>query len=175
MNIDILRVGPLQANCYLVYKDKKCLIIDPGADENFIVSRIRKLELDVVAILITHNHNDHNGCAKDLSVIYGVDIYDFNNLFEQKHFIDPFKFEVIYTPGHTSDSVCYYFYDYGVMFTGDFLFKESIGRTDLPTGDYEEMLVSLKKIREYDDDIKIYPGHGDISSFGYEKENNEYL
>lgn len=175
MNIDILKVGPLQANCYLIYKDNKCLIIDPGADENFIVGRIRKLELDVRAILITHNHNDHNGCSEALSIIYGVPIYDYNNLFEQKHFIDPFNFEVIYTPGHTSDSICYYFYDYGVMFTGDFLFKEDIGRTDLPTGSYENMLESINKIKKYDDDIKIYPGHDDISCLGHEKEYNSYL
>lgn len=175
MNIDVLKVGELQANCYLVYKDNKGLIIDPGSDENFIVSRIKKLSLDIKAILITHNHSDHNGCAKSLSVIYGVPIYDYNNLFEQKHFIDPFNFEVIYTPGHTDDSISFYFYDYNVMFTGDFLFKGSIGRTDLPTGDYKDMLESINKIKKYPNEIKIYPGHGDMTNLEEEKEHNEYL
>ena len=175
MNIDILKVGPLQANCYLVYKDNKCLIIDPGSDENFIVGRIRKLNLEVEAILLTHNHPDHNGYAKSISTIYAVPIYDFNNLFEQKHYIDPFNFEVIYTLGHTSDSITYYFYDYGVMFTGDFLFKESIGRTDLKTGNVNDMLESIDKIKEYDPSIKIYPGHGDTTTLEYELENNSYL
>ena len=96
-------------------------------------------------------------------------------MFEQKHYIDPFNFEVIYTPGHTSDSITYYFYDYGVMFTGDFLFKESIGRKDLETGNVNDMLESIDKIKEYDPSIKIYPGHGDTTTLEYELENNSYL
>ena len=175
MNIDILRVGPLQANCSLIYKDKKCLIIDPGDDENFIVSRIRKLDLEVLAILITHNHHDHNGCAKSLSIIYNIPVYDYNNLFEKKHNIGPFNFEVIYTKGHTSDSITYYFYEYGVMFTGDFLFKEEIGRTDLLTGSYEEMLESINNIKEYNKDIKIYPGHDEITTLEHEIKHNKYF
>lgn len=175
MNIEILKVGELETNCYLIHKDGKCLIIDPGADENFIVSRIRKQNLEVKAILITHNHEDHNGCAKKLSSMYAVDIYDYNNLFEQEHFIDPFNFYVIYTKGHTDDSISYFFYDYNVMFTGDFLFKESIGRTDFINSSYEDMLESLNKIKLYADDIKIYPGHGDETTFRHEKKYNEYL
>lgn len=175
MNIEVLKVGELETNCYLLHKDNSCLIIDPGDDENFIVSRIRNQQLEVKAILLTHNHEDHNGCAKKLSTMYAVEIYDYNNLFEQKHFIDPFNFEVIYTKGHTYDSVCYFFYEYGVMFTGDFLFRESIGRTDFPTSSYEEMLDSINKIKLYDDEIKIYPGHGDLTTLKHEKNHNEYL
>lgn len=173
MNIDILKVGKLRTNCYIVYLEKKCLIIDPGDDENFIVSRVKELGLDVLAILITHNHEDHNKCAKSIANIYGVKIFDYNNLFEQEHFIDPFKFRVIYTPGHTEDSICFYFSAYEVMFTGDFIFKDGVGRTDLPTGNYKELIQSLKKIDEYPDSVKIYPGHGDKTILGDERENNE--
>jgi len=175
MNIDILKVGPLQANCYIVYQDKKCLVIDPGDDENFIVSRIKRLELEPVAILITHNHFDHNKVAKPLSSIYNVPIYDFNNLFEQEHFLDPFRFKVIYTPGHSKDSICFYFTEYKIMFTGDFLFHEDIGRVDLPGGDTDEMMSSIRKITEYDDDIQIFPGHDKKTTLKHEKENNPYF
>ena len=79
------------------------------------------------------------------------------------------------TKGHTTDSVTYYFYLDNIMFTGDFIFKETIGRTDLETGNMNEMKISLEKIKSYDDSIIIYPGHGDITNLGYEKENNIWL
>ena len=104
-----------------------------------------------------------------------LDSFDKDNLKEGKFDIDAFHFEVIYTPGHTSDSVTYYFKDDKVMFTGDFVFKDSIGRCDLPTGDFRVMLNSIEKIKKYDDDIVIYPGHGEKSTLGYEKTNNEYF
>jgi len=175
MNVDILKVGSLQANCYIVHKDGKCLIIDPGADENFIVSRIRRMELVPVAILITHHHSDHDKVAKPLSSIYNIPIYDFHNLFEQAHFIDPFRFKVIYTPGHTDDSITLYFHEYDIMFTGDFLFHENVGRTDFPTGDYKQMVESINKIKEYDDKIQIFPGHDEKTTLGHEKEYNKYF
>lgn len=175
MNIDILTVGALQTNCYIVSKDNKCLIIDPGAEENFIVSKILEDNFTPVGIIITHNHNDHTGAADALKKMYGIEIYDYESLFEQKHFLDPFKFQVIYTKGHTNDSITIYFYEYGCMFTGDFLFKEDIGRTDLDGGSPKDMLESIKKIKQYEDDIKIYPGHGESTTIEHEKKHNEYL
>ncbi len=175
MNIDILTVGKLETNCYLISKNDKCLIIDPGDDENFIVSRILENNLTPVGIIITHNHSDHIGALKSLKEMYNIEAYDFNSLFEQKHFLDPFKFKVIYTPGHSEDSITIYFYEYGCMFTGDFIFKDDIGRTDLDGGSPKDMILSLKKIIEYDDDIKIYPGHGEPTTLGYEKKHNNYF
>ena len=175
MNIDILKVGVLKTNCYIVYDEGKCLIIDPGDEENFIVSRIKRLNLTPVAILITHNHPDHNGVAKPLSSIYNIPIYDYHNLFEQMHYVEPFKFKVIYTPGHTEDSLCIYFDEYKIMFTGDFIFHEDIGRTDLAFGDHKKMLKSIEKIKEYDDEIVIFPGHDKKTTLGHEKEHNPYF
>ena len=77
--------------------------------------------------------------------------------------IDDFNCEIIYTPGHKEDSISIYFKEQNIMFTGDFIFKSAIGRTDLPGGDYNEMLKSLTKLKKYDKNIKIYPGHGDIT------------
>ena len=176
MNIDIIKVGELKTNCYLVYfENKKCLIIDPGDFENSIVARIRKIELEPVGVITTHNHIDHTGCALSIANIYGVKVYDYDNMFEGINSIDDFTFEVIYTPGHEEKSICIYFKDYKVMFTGDFIFKDNIGRCDLPTGSFKDMLLSIEKIKEYDDDITLYPGHGELTNLGYEKENNMYF
>ena len=116
MNIDILKVGYLETNCYILTKNNKSLIIDPGADENFIVSRIKKLNTTPIAILLTHHHEDHTGCVKPLSSMYGIKVYDYNNLFEGNHQIEDFSFEVIYTKGHSATSVTYYFPKEKVMF-----------------------------------------------------------
>lgn len=175
MNIEILTVGPLKTNCYLVYKDSECLIIDPGAEENNIIKTIEDLELKPLAIFLTHDHFDHNIYAKSLSELYDVEIYDYKNLFEDTHHIGPFNFEVIYTPGHSSSSITFYFRNYNIMFVGDFIFKDNIGRVDLPTGNYQEMIESINKIKKYDDDIVLYPGHGDSTTLGHEKKHNYYF
>lgn len=78
------------------------------------------------------------------------------------------------TPGHTSDSVSYYFPEDKVLFAGDFLFLNSIGRTDLPTGNDMEMQKSLELISKYPDDIVVYPGHGEVTILGHEKSNFKY-
>lgn len=175
MNVDILKVGELETNCYLVYKNNKCLIIDPGDEENFIASQIKDKNLEVLAILVTHDHEDHNKLAKSLSTIYAVPVYDYNNLFEGSHFIDEFNFDVIYTKGHTDSSITFYFKDYDIMFVGDFIFYEGVGRTDLPTGSYTDLLESIRKIKQYDSNITIYPGHGRITSLEHEIKYNKYF
>ena len=81
----------------------------------------------------------------------------------------------IHTPGHSEGSVIYVLRNYNRIFSGDTLFKESIGRTDLPTSNKQEMLESLKLFRAFKDDCKVYPGHGDSTTIGSEKLNNRYL
>lgn len=173
MNIQTVVVGSLDTNCYLIIKENNCLIVDPGADFKKIVKAIDGLQ--VVGILITHHHPDHIGVMNDLKNAYQVPVYSKNNLMEKEYEIDNFKFEVIYTLGHTNDSITFYFKEEKVMFVGDFLFKGSIGRYDLPTANYEDMVNSLNKIMEYNDDIIIYSGHGPSTNLGYEKKYNPYL
>ena len=173
LEIRRIEVGDLACNCYVILKNDKALVIDPGDDYDLIKKEL--LGKDVLGILITHHHFDHVGALNALLNEYKVDVFDKDNLKEGKFDIDEFHFEVIYTSGHTSDSVTYYFKDDKVMFTGDFVFKDSIGRCDLPTGDFRVMLNSIEKIKRYDDDIVIYPGHGEKSTLGYEKTNNEYF
>lgn len=172
MNIKRIVVGPLQENCYILEKEDMCIIIDPGDEADKIIENI---SYSPVAILITHNHFDHVGALPQLKEKYNVPVYNYNNLKEGELSTGNFKLNVIYTPGHTSDSVTFYFNEDKIMFTGDFLFKGTIGRTDLSTGNFKEMQKSIRKILAYNDIIKVYPGHGGYSTLGLEKKNNEYL
>lgn len=173
MNVDVVKVGYLKTNCYVLTIDNNVLVIDPGDEFNNIKNVIGNKK--VLKILLTHHHFDHVGALDELQKEYNVDILDSTNLEEKEYKVGKFVFDVIFTKGHTTDSITFYFKDDKMMFVGDFMFKESIGRCDLPTGDVCDMKNSLKKISKYNDDIIIYPGHGDSSVLGYEKENNEFL
>ena len=130
---------------------------------------------EVIGIIITHNHFDHVGAVDELSYEYKVKIYDKNNMSEGENKIDKFKFNVIYTPGHKEDSITIYFKEDKCMFCGDFIFRNSIGRCDLPGGNISEMIKSIERIKKYDSDIVIYPGHGVDTTIGYEINNNMYF
>lgn len=173
MQIRIIKVGSLQTNCYILVKDGNCIVIDPGDQFYSIEHQIGDNKL--VAILITHRHPDHIGALDKFEKEYHVPVYDRSNLEEKKYEMFGFNFEVIYTPGHTSDSISFYFYEYNFMFPGDFIFKGTIGRTDMPTGSNEEMMNSIRKISEYSDRIRIYPGHGDMTNLGEEKDKNPFF
>jgi glyoxylase-like metal-dependent hydrolase (beta-lactamase superfamily II) len=87
-----------------------------------------------------------------------------------------FTIKVIHTPGHTAGGVCYYFPGHGILISGDTLFLESIGRTDLPTGNSKQLVASINdKLMILEDQVKVYPGHGDPTTIGYERDNNIYL
>lgn len=170
MNIKILKVGDLECNCYILEKDNNVILIDPGDDSKLILKEINNKKL--ICILITHNHFDHIGALNDILNKYNVKVYDKNILEEKEYNISIFKFKVIFNPGHTSDSVSYLFNN--KLFCGDFIFKNSIGRCDLPTGNYNQMLNSINKIKKYKD-LTIYPGHGDITTLEEEKKYNYYF
>lgn len=172
MIIDFLKVGYLHTNCYFLIKNNNLLLIDPGDDFNKISDKIDRYNL--IGIIITHHHYDHVGALNELLKKYNVKVYDINNLDEGINKINDFEFEVIYTKGHTNDSITLYFKDHNAMFTGDFLFKDTIGRTDLPTGNYNEMIDSIEKIKKYSN-TAIYPGHGEFTTLEYEKINNNFF
>lgn len=173
MKIEKVVVGDLLENCYIVSKDDYCLVIDPGDEFDKIDKVIGNKK--VLAVLITHHHFDHVGALDDIVNKYNVSVLDFNSLEEKEYIVGPFTFHVIYNPGHTKDSVSYYFKDEKVIYVGDFIFKNSIGRCDLAGGNFFEMENSLDKIKKYPDDIIIYPGHGDSTTLGYEKKNNSFF
>lgn len=173
MEIINVKVGMLETNCYILKKNNETIVIDPGDDFLLINNYLKNTKL--IGVIITHNHFDHVGAIKELQKEYNFTVYNKSNLNEGQHKIGNFAFEVIYTEGHTDDSISIYFCQESVMFTGDFIFKNTIGRCNLPTGDYNEMLNSIQKIKKYNDDITIYPGHGEITKLGLEKKFNEYF
>lgn len=172
MKIKRLVVGRLETNCYILEKDNELLIVDPGDDYEVIEKEIKDKIL--IGILITHHHFDHVGALQKLIDKYDVNVYDYKILDNQKIKVGNFEFVVIHTPGHTSDSVTFDFINYNIMFTGDFIFNGTIGRTDLDTGDMNIMKMSIERIKKHNNS-KIYPGHGDSTTLEDEKKYNIYF
>ena len=203
MNIEMITTGSFYTNSYIISNDEKeCVIVDPGLNYGKAAELIKN-KYTPIGILITHGHMDHiDGIKyfKDLPIyIYkeekrllinpDFNLYDmigstipFNiddlkiNYVSDNDIIkiSNFEFEVIYTPGHTIGSCCYKIDN--DLFTGDTLFNMSCGRCDFPTGDMELMNESLNKLMNlFNDDIKCYPGHNDITTIGYERLNNPFL
>lgn len=166
MKINRLILPPLDNNCYILKLDDECIIIDPASNYNEIIKEVS--DKKIVGIIVTHYHFDHIGALNSFDESL---IYDINNLKEGVNTIGKFTFEVIYTPGHKEDCITIYFKDEEVMFTGDFLFKNGVGRTDLSGGNVTDMVNSLNKIKNYNNNIKIYPGHGDYTYLKNEKHN----
>lgn len=160
MNIKTLIVGPLKTNCYIIEKNEKCIIIDPGDEPNTIKNALK--DKKVIGCLVTHFHQDHIEALEEVLSFYDIEV--------NKEKYEGFSFETIETPGHTFDSKTFYFPEEKVMFCGDFIFASSIGRTDLGGND-KDMIASLEKIKKYPDDIILYPGHGSQTTLGTEKKH----
>ncbi len=186
-------------NCYILNYQGECFLIDPGEYNKLIEDEIKKYNYK--GILLTHGHLDHiDAIDKYIGPIY-IHANDYDNLFDlslsgykffnlKKNFNseklniikiydnDKIKLgdsfiNVIHTPGHTKGSVCYLFKD--MLFTGDTLFKNSVGRTDLPGGNMNLLRKSVIKIIDNNKDyIKIYPGHDEFTNIKQEKNNNFY-
>ena len=173
MKVDFIVVGDLGENCYLLEKNGCYLLVDPGEDLDRILKFIS--HKNILGILVTHCHFDHVASLKYLVSHFSYPVYCYDNLEEGAKKIGPFNMEVIFTPGHTKDSVSYYFRDEKIMITGDFLFCGTVGRCDLEGGSFNEMMKSIHKISKYDDDIVIYSGHGRKTTLGNEKKYNPYF
>ena len=158
MEIKKIEVGYLDTNCYILKIDEECVIIDPGDEFKKIKKEVG--ESKVVGVLVTHFHQDHIEALEEVLSYYETSL---NKVDSKK-----FEFEVIETPGHTNDSRTFYFKKINTMFTGDFIFNHSIGRTDLGGSD-KDMKASLEMIKKYPDKTIIYPGHGPSTILGEEK------
>ena len=194
-------VGAFEVNCYLVPSpDKETLyIIDPGGDAQDIIAAASAFSCQKAVILLTHCHADHIGAvgevAKKLNIteLY-IDPADSAMYASPANCFPPYlpaaenlltpsewppqtpDFEILHTPGHTPGGVCYYFREYNALFTGDTLFRASVGRTDFPGGNTATLMESISgRLMTLPDSLEIYPGHGYPSTIGFEKQNNPYL
>lgn len=175
---------------------KDAFIVDPGGNGELIEAEVKALDADIKYILLTHGHFDHVGAVEYIADRFNVpfyiskedeewiskDNYVFGNLRKADGYLsegDSLKIankdvKVISTPGHTPGGLC--FLVGKDLFTGDTLFRGSVGRTDFPGGSSEALISSIKKkLVPLEDDIRVYPGHGDPSTIGFEKEINPYL
>lgn len=206
MELSKLVLGVVSTNCYIIknMNTKEAIIIDPGDEAATIKDYVESEGMDIKAILLTHGHFDHIMAVNELVNSYRVSVYasesekrlleDPNvncsadirkpyivyceNLVKEEEILSiaGFKIKVIGTPGHTAGCVCYYFMEQQIMFSGDTIFLESVGRTDLPTGNERVLLQSIKeKLIPLDDKIEVFPGHGPDTTIGYEKRHNMYF
>ena len=204
---EIFPVGPLQCNCSVIGDEssRQAMVIDPGDDIEDVLAILRKHNLQVKQIVITHAHIDHVGGAMKLRAATGAPILLNQNDYALLKMLDvqaawigmadPGKVEidssleqadkvkagsvvadVIHTPGHTEGSICLYFPLEKKLIAGDTLFAGSIGRTDLPGGSFEKIIRSLHdKVLALPDDTVVVPGHGPLTSIGVERESNPFL
>ena len=205
MIIKTLEVGPIMANCYILgcEETKEAVVIDPGDEADRILMTLAQDNLTVKYIINTHGHFDHVGANKELKEATNAEIMihadDEPMLSELSLHAaafglavdnsptaditlsdnDEIKFgnitlKVIHTPGHSEGGVC--LLTDKVLISGDTLFAGSIGRTDLPGGDYDTLISSIKtKLLRLDDDIIVYTGHGPATTIGREKKINPFL
>jgi glyoxylase-like metal-dependent hydrolase (beta-lactamase superfamily II) len=206
MNLKALVLGIVQTNCYIIGNGdtKEAIVIDPADKAEVIEQYLKANDLVCKGILLTHGHFDHILAASQLAADTKVPVYAHEaemvllsdaKLNASSHIrkecelkpevllkdqdtlnLAGFTIKVIHTPGHTIGGVCYYFSGHGVLFSGDTLFREDIGRSDLPTGNSRQLVESiLNKLMILEDQVKVYPGHGEPTTIGYERENNIYI
>ncbi|MDO5015239.1 MAG: MBL fold metallo-hydrolase [Clostridia bacterium] len=198
-----VQLSPLETNCYILCDEESKVgaVIDPGDCNKILTDAIKDMGIEKLEyIILTHGHFDHTYGVSELKKLYPdavvcINKYDEHFILDENSGLFGFKsipfnadrylenddiikigtssLRVMETPGHTRGSVVLYNDDY--MFTGDTLFCKEIGRCDLPTGDYEMMLDSLRKIKKLKNNYVIYPGHGISTSLDSEKLNNRYL
>jgi hydroxyacylglutathione hydrolase len=195
-------LGVMQVNCYIVYNENNdCLIIDPGAQGRKIAQFIEENNLNVRGILLTHGHFDHIGAIDYLYPLFHCPIYTHQETIELLHdsrlnlsehdiplVIDKpitpvqkvmdiagFHIQWLLLEGHCQGSSMIYFPNENLLFSGDVLFKGSIGRYDFLSSSHFLTKQSLKTIQSFDFDARLLPGHGDESTLSQEKQNNPFL
>ena len=199
MEIKRFPLGPVLTNLYVVSENGHGFIVDAVAKSDLVTDYIKDNNIKIDFILQTHTHFDHVLGLEYYKNLYNVDVfassesrdiandkyynlaYDYDdlnvpidNFLTDKEVITDFKIKALKTPGHSLDSISYLIGDH--LFSGDTLFRGSIGRTDFPGGDYETLIGSInEKYRVLDSNTVVYPGHGEKTSLDYEFNNNPFL
>lgn len=206
LKIESYMVSEFSTNCYFIINSetKEMLVVDPGDNAAMLADTIEREQLKPAAILLTHGHLDHAGAAEELAKRFDVKIYAHEaekatledsrvnltalfgmaKVFHADVFVKDeevleligCRIKVLFTPGHTPGGCCYYFPDQRILFSGDTLFCESVGRTDFPGGSSSALIRSIReKLLVLSDDIKVYPGHMSQTSIGTEKMYNPFI
>jgi hydroxyacylglutathione hydrolase len=205
MILEMKAVGPFLENWYLLACENgsEAMVIDPGADVKDIHRILKSRKLHLKYIVNTHGHIDHVAGVQELKELTGApyyihsgDLFLLENLSEQANMfglgtmgipsvdgnlndgdilkVGELEIRVIHTPGHSPGSVSLLCGNN--IFVGDTLFQQSIGRTDLPGGNYKQLIASIKeKLFPLGDELIVYPGHGDLTTIGEEKRFNPFL
>lgn len=206
MRIKKFVIGMIGTNCYVVSNEetKKCFLIDPAVCDPGMMAYIKEEGLELQAILLTHGHFDHIMGIDGVRVEFPVPVYASEkekdvlqdaglNLstaygggytFSKATYVQDgqileiagVKIQVIETPGHTAGGCCYYIAEEAVLFSGDSLFRASVGRTDFPTGSSSQLVRSVReKLLVLPEDTMVYPGHMEESTIEYEKKYNPFV
>ena len=207
VGVESLVVGPLAENCHVLWcmRTNKAVIVDPGYDEARIVKVVRREQLDVEWVLLTHGHVDHVGAvapvARELGVPVAVHEADevmlraapqmafmFGLAMEQvpdpgrllsdgdRIEVGDMTLETIHTPGHTPGSVSFLVRGAGILLSGDTLFYRGVGRTDLPGGSWVDLVHSIRsRLYVLDGDTKVLTGHGPATTIGGERQMNPFV
>ena len=206
VKIGRITLGMYTTNCYFLYREgnSEVVLIDPADSGDYLYEKLTEKGFSVGAILLTHGHFDHIfgvaalkkksgakvyassaeaklledeglNCSESVGRPVRVEVDEFLTDGEELTLCDvPIK--VIHTPGHTAGSICFYVEEAGFLIAGDTLFRESVGRTDLPTGSMKTLVDSIReKLMVLPEDTKVYPGHGLPTDIGFEKENNPFI
>jgi len=197
LDVRMFTVGPVQENCYIVRRkdDPTAVIVDPGDEADQLLTAVERLGIESVeAILVTHTHFDHIGAvapvAKATQVLANIMAYvpwpgfgPFES-YQADHTVAGgetlelagLSFDVVFTPGHSPGHVTYALPEDEAMFSGDVLFQGSVGRVDLPGGDWPTLLASIENlIGAYPAETTVYPGHMGVTTLGRERATNPFL
>ena len=194
LNFQVMPLGAYQTNCYILWDENRddCIVIDPGYQPETVLLKVKSLGKSIAAILLTHGHFDHVGAVREIAAdtdclvyIHAGDLsmpegftagplYYTNTYAEGDTMsIAGLRLRILHTPGHTPGSVCICCEDH--MFSGDTLFQDSCGRTDLPGGSFPQIRQSLRRLAGLEKDYAVHPGHGPSTTLGEEKKYNPYM